>query len=662
MGARRDLGRRGLVRLGTSEFRGIRPHYPGEPLKPHRLEGHGKDRHPHAARDGRPDERRRHRAARRHGVASRRRGAADQLRARRAGRRLGGRLRPRGRSGRQPSAARQPLAAAAPCARLRRPPRAARRPGRGRARRESAAVGFAAEAALERRTAGANADPDARGPVSRPRARARPDRPAQRGPARVGHPRRRRLLRVRAPPTTPAGEEPEPAGVAGRRRRALPHARTRRRSALGPVAHDRAAASPLCPNEVLGQAALLHLLRGACRRGGAEPRSRRAGPPSPACSSGAALAAALAGAPGLIHRRAWPAALVLLPAGAYLVAAGAGAHPGRRPRTRRAVRASTSGSSAPRHRRTRRTPSPSTWPARPELKLLLSLVVYSATGLASFVALSLRRALPAVAIFLVLLGFSLTVDGTGRVVLLPLAFLLLAGCLLTLSRSLERRRWASAGVTAGAATAVTASLLALFLLAATPGGGQQAVAGLEHLGSDRSELVAPGVQLDAELPEPPRPQDRRHSHPGRVARRLVLAGQRPRLLQRRRLAQRQPVREPAHRRRGPPVPTPTTFPPAVPFPPARTVTELYKIQSLYTDFLFAGGTPTALVFEQHVPVFSDERAGAAACAAAGTADLTYGLTAVIPQLKATDLVARGRDYPLARPAPTPRCPSRRRPR
>jgi uncharacterized protein (DUF58 family) len=32
MGARRDLGRRDLVRLGTSEFRGIRPHYPGEPL------------------------------------------------------------------------------------------------------------------------------------------------------------------------------------------------------------------------------------------------------------------------------------------------------------------------------------------------------------------------------------------------------------------------------------------------------------------------------------------------------------------------------------------------------------------------------------------------------------------------------------------------------
>jgi uncharacterized protein (DUF58 family) len=32
IGARRDIGRRGFVRLGASEFRGIRPHNPGEPL------------------------------------------------------------------------------------------------------------------------------------------------------------------------------------------------------------------------------------------------------------------------------------------------------------------------------------------------------------------------------------------------------------------------------------------------------------------------------------------------------------------------------------------------------------------------------------------------------------------------------------------------------
>jgi uncharacterized protein (DUF58 family) len=32
LGIQRGLSRRGLVRLGSSEFRGIRPHYPGEPL------------------------------------------------------------------------------------------------------------------------------------------------------------------------------------------------------------------------------------------------------------------------------------------------------------------------------------------------------------------------------------------------------------------------------------------------------------------------------------------------------------------------------------------------------------------------------------------------------------------------------------------------------
>ena len=130
----------------------------------------------------------------------------------------------------------------------------------------------------------------------------------------------------------------------------------------------------------------------------------------------AALLATLAGAPGLIHRRAWPAALVLLPAGAYLVM---------RPRSpcRRAPTVSAVNSA-------------STWPAsgrRPRLldphvpaadlagaiglKLLLVLIVYTATGLAALAAVGLRRPLAAVVVFLVVLGFSLTVDGAGSVVL-----------------------------------------------------------------------------------------------------------------------------------------------------------------------------------------------------------------------------------------------------
>ena len=39
------------------------------------------------------------------------------------------------------------------------------------------------------------------------------------------------------------------------------------------------------------------------------------------------VVAALAGAAGLVHRRAWPATLVLLPLGAYLVVRRAGPRP-----------------------------------------------------------------------------------------------------------------------------------------------------------------------------------------------------------------------------------------------------------------------------------------------------------------------------------------------
>ena len=60
-------------------------------------------------------------------------------------------------------------------------------------------------------------------------------------------------------------------------------------------------------------------------------------------------------------------------------------------------------------------------------------------------ALSLRKAVPAIALILVLLGFSLTVDTSSRVVWLALLFLVLAACLLVLSRGLRPRGLAAAG-------------------------------------------------------------------------------------------------------------------------------------------------------------------------------------------------------------------------
>ena len=176
--------------------------------------------------------------------------------------------------------------------------------------------------------------------------------------------------------------------------------------------------------------------------------------------------ASLAASPGLIHRRAWPAALLLLPAGAYLMM-----------RVQLPLPASVHGvgaqvsfylsqlRSGAHVYATHRFPLDLT--SAGDLKLLLLVCVYSATGLAAFVALSLRRALPAIVIALIPLGFGLTVDSDSRVIWLPLVFVLLAGCVLMLSRSLERERWRFADALTGATTALIATLLALSLLGVT---------------------------------------------------------------------------------------------------------------------------------------------------------------------------------------------------
>ena len=178
------------------------------------------------------------------------------------------------------------------------------------------------------------------------------------------------------------------------------------------------------------------------------------------------LAAALAGAPVLIHRRAWPVALVLLPLGAYLLL-----------RTQLPIPSHVHGvaqqvgfyleqlrSGA---RTYARDEFPLDFAAGTNVGILLLLAVYVAMGLAAFMALSLRKALPAIVIVLVVLGFGLTIDDAARLVWAPLAFLLLAGCMLVLSRSLRRERWRATDALAGAATATIAALLALSLLGAT---------------------------------------------------------------------------------------------------------------------------------------------------------------------------------------------------
>jgi transglutaminase-like putative cysteine protease len=181
----------------------------------------------------------------------------------------------------------------------------------------------------------------------------------------------------------------------------------------------------------------------------------------------AALAASLAGAPGLFRRRAWWVSLFLLPLGGVLLVRLESAPPA----TVHGI-GSQAGFYVDQLRSGLSTYGAQRFPfhlaGAPDLALLLTLAVYAASGLAAFLALGLRRPLPGIAIALALVGFGLTVDGAERVVWLPLLFVVLAACTLMLSRSLTRRRWRVGDAASGVAVAAIAALLALSLLQVRP--------------------------------------------------------------------------------------------------------------------------------------------------------------------------------------------------
>ena len=525
VGAHRGLSRRGLVRLGSSEFRGIRPHYPGEPLSHVDWKATAKTGNlmlremddPESGDitvllDGTALQVAGEGADSNFELAVEAAGSvADFVLA--AGRGVNlllhdgnwrnSRLTP------DVSGHRRLLDDLAGV----------------KAERQGAAVDGAAAAARRRRPPGAHADAGHRRPGARLRARALAHLAAQRRPAGLGRrgggrlvPARRALVRRPKAADRPRG-----------RRRTVPHAATRRRPAHRLVVRPgRTQPRGTASMKVSGRLAYFVCLA-ALAVVAALAMARVARPSIASAMVWAALLATAAGAPGLVRRRAWPLALPLLVAGAYLVARvqtplpgdhgflGLGFYVGQ-------IRSGAHAYS------TRAFPLPLF--GAPGLRLLLTLVVYAGAGLASLLALGLRRPLAAIVVFLVLLGFSLTVDGAGSVVALPLTFLVLSGCLLALSRSLERARGTAEGVVAGAATAVVATVLALFLLVATPVAAEQALAGLEHVGVGRIEPVTSHLRLHVELSQPPRPQDQRAGLHGPVADPLVLASQRPRRLHR----------------------------------------------------------------------------------------------------------------------------------
>ncbi|MEI6451430.1 MAG: transglutaminase domain-containing protein [Actinomycetes bacterium] len=356
----------------------------------------------------------------------------------------------------------------------------------------------------------------------------------------------------------------------------------------------------------------------------------------------ALVAAALVGAPGLIHRRAWPVALVLLPLGAYLLLRlqlpipahvhGVGQEMGFY------LEQARSGASAYSH-----DDFPLDFAAGTGVGVLLSLVVYAALGAAAFFALSLRKALPAIVIVLALLGFGLTTDETARVVWTPFAFLLLAGCMLALSRSLGRERWRATDALAGAATATLAALLALSLVGATSVAASKPLQDWRTwglAGSDGALLGFNWMENYARLLDP--------------------------LSDARVMRVRSPVASYwrantlgdfngivwfggasygdvlAHAEA--PGTSVYTVPPSYPEPPGRLVKESFEIVSTYTDHLFTGGSPRSLLFAPQATLWvTDARALRIDQALGPTLD--YSIEAVIPQVTPADLLDRGADYP-----------------
>ena len=357
----------------------------------------------------------------------------------------------------------------------------------------------------------------------------------------------------------------------------------------------------------------------------------------------AAVVASLAGASGLVWRRAWPAALVLIPVGALvLLRAQLPVPPG--VHGFEAQVAFSYGRLASGLSDLAAQGLPAELDREPGARILLSLAVYGATAVCAFFALSLRRPLPGIVITLAMLGLGMTVDSAQRVLWLPLTFAVLAGCLLALSRSVSRRRWSADDGAAGAAAAVAAALIALLLLGVTSASASKPWVDWRTLG--RPDADARTVSFDwtgdfadlltsqADVPV------MRVSSP-------VAAYWRANALDK--FTGTAWVSGSPSSRLGSPQPRYGGYAyrvsPGEPIPAGRTVEVGFDVSALYTAFLFTAGTPTEVLLATPETLSVNQELGLKRARPTGP-DLRYTVTSVLPRTKPTDLVGRGREYSM----------------
>ncbi len=356
------------------------------------------------------------------------------------------------------------------------------------------------------------------------------------------------------------------------------------------------------------------------------------------------IVATLCGAPGLIHRKLWPLSLVLLPAGVYLLL-----------RTIMPVPALVEGVGGQYHFYVEQLRLgadaylsqvfPLTSTGVPELEVLLAFSTYWLVGAAAFVSLSLRRPVPGMVLILVLLGFGLTVDGTPRVLWSTLLFLVLAACLLVLARSLNRTEWALRDTLAGGAVGAVASLLALLLLATAP--SVVATPWQDWRAWDPFD-AGPSTYTFNWLQNYPRLLD-----PANDVVIMKVESSSPSYWRANALETftgrtwtgTQGFLESLESTRSGDAFV-YSVPEVSPIPPGPTVTQTFRVQSVYTNYLFVGGDPVSLQIGQDLVLRTNLLRAIHSNRALGPS-LVYTVDAVIPDLKPTDVVGRGSNYPNA---------------